>query len=52
MKKTSRLSKGLQLEPFGYVWFPENTKERKKFVQINDFPMFDYSMKNIKENRF
>ena len=35
----------------GYVWFPENTKERKKNVKENDFFMFGCTMKNIKENK-
>ena len=36
---------------YGYVWFPENTKERKKNAKENDFFMFGCPMKNIKENQ-
>ena len=35
----------------GYVWFSENTKERKKNTKENDFFMFGCPMKNIKENQ-
>ena len=33
-----------------YVWFLENTKEKKN-VKENDFFMFGCPMKNIKENK-
>ena len=35
----------------GYVWFPKNTKERKKNIKKNNFFMFNCPMKNIKENQ-
>ena len=34
-----------------YVWFPENTKKKKKYVKENDFLIFSYLIKNIKENQ-
>ena len=37
------------LRYLGYVWFLENTKEKKN-VKENDFFMFGCFMKNIKEN--
>ena len=35
---------------FCYVWFPENTKEKKN-AKKNVFFMFGCPMKNIKENQ-
>ena len=39
------------MNSIGYVWFPENIKERKKNAKENDFFIFGYPMKNIKENQ-
>ena len=36
---------------FHYVWFQENTNERKKNVKENDFLMFSFTIKNKKENQ-
>ena len=40
-----------KIKILGYVWFPENTKERKKNAKENDFFMFGCPMKNINENQ-
>ena len=34
----------------GSVWNPKNTKERKK-TKKNNFLMFNFNVKNIKENQ-
>ena len=39
------------LRYLGYIWFPKNTKERKKNVKENDFFMFGCLITNIKENQ-
>ena len=36
---------------FGLVWNPESIMERKKNIKKNDFLMFGFIVKNIKENK-
>ena len=48
-KEFKTLLKSIKIH-WGYVWFPENTKEKKN-TKENDFFMFSCPMKNIKENQ-
>ena len=47
----SKMRNQIEQSNLGYVWFPKNTKERKKNVKENDFFMFGCPIKNIKENQ-
>ena len=40
------------LYEFGYVWFLESNKERKKNTKENDFLMFVFTMKNTKKVKY
>ena len=38
----------MKVNLYGYVWFPKSTKKRNFFKKENDFLMFGFTIRNMK----